>query len=423
MSRITGSGWRTLGQINDEKRGEIGLMTLLLALYAAQAVTGSMVQTALPAVFRAEGMSLERLGLLSFLFLPWALKVLWAPLVDRFGTEPRWILGCQGVLVVLFGAAAALPPQAALTPLVAVLLLMAFAAATQDIATDALGVRMTTRRTRAIASGASTIGGYTGFLLGGALWLWVYAKAGWAPAMITMAAVMALLSLPTLRLRHTPRDPVPERSGRQAVWRPVLANRALMRGLGLMLIWQTSVRLGQGMISPMLVDAGLSFETIAMVRGAGGMGAGLAAAVIGTVITRRMGIPFALTLAGLLLAAVCLALAGWSWTDGAPGLLVILQLALSSATALSFVALYAAMMNWCSPGQTATDFALLQSLDALLAVVCGMGAGLLAGSFGYGAVYVLAAALMLIALPWARHRVTPPEQEEQEHMTKLETVA
>jgi len=35
--------------------------------------------------------SLQEIGLLSLLGLPWTLKVLWAPLVDRFGERRHWI--------------------------------------------------------------------------------------------------------------------------------------------------------------------------------------------------------------------------------------------------------------------------------------------------------------------------------------------
>nr|WP_274857571.1 MFS transporter [Sinorhizobium meliloti] len=136
------------------------VLGLLSGLYAAQSATGSMVQTALPVALRDTGVSLDRIGFLAILIMPWALKFLWAPLVDRFGTQRNWILVCQLALIVFFGVAARLPPETHLPSLSIVLLAMAFVAATQDVATDSLAVHATTQETRGKASGASTGGGY-----------------------------------------------------------------------------------------------------------------------------------------------------------------------------------------------------------------------------------------------------------------------
>ncbi|MBL3566204.1 MFS transporter, partial [Rhodovulum sulfidophilum] len=173
----------------------------LVGLYAAQSITGSMVQSALPVVLRDAGVGLDRIGLLSLLFIPWVLKVFWSPLVDRFATPRRWILTCQGLLCLCFLVGAAFAPERHLGALLPVVFAMAVLAATQDIATDAAGVHATTRRTRSLASGASTVGGYAGFLIGGGLWLWIYARLGWEISMIFLAVAMLLLTLPVRALR------------------------------------------------------------------------------------------------------------------------------------------------------------------------------------------------------------------------------
>ena len=44
----------------------------------------------------------ELISLTSFLQLPWVLKLLWAPMIERFGTKRRWILLTQSCLAALF---------------------------------------------------------------------------------------------------------------------------------------------------------------------------------------------------------------------------------------------------------------------------------------------------------------------------------
>ncbi|WP_222183244.1 hypothetical protein [Geminicoccus harenae] len=69
------------------RSGMLLLACLFGGLYAAQAIAGCMVQTALPTVLRDAGMALDRLSFLYVLFLPWALKFLWAPAIGP--GEPR----------------------------------------------------------------------------------------------------------------------------------------------------------------------------------------------------------------------------------------------------------------------------------------------------------------------------------------------
>lgn len=378
------------------KQGHVALAAMLFGLYAAQSVTGSMVQTALPVVLREAGVPLDRIGMLSLLFLPWVLKLFWAPLVDRFGSPRGWILSCQALLGLCFVGASFFSPVSALAALIPFLVLMAILAATQDIATDAAGIHATRPETRVLASGASTVGGYMGFLIGGGVWLWVYARWGWSISMLVLAVAMLLLALPVLRLR-LPR-PQTQGGGAASLFQG-LRSRKLLAGIGLLVLWQSGVRLASAMAGPMLVDAGLDLEQIAWLRGAGGMAVGLGAAALGTYAVHRFGRLRVLTFAGSVLIAALLGLVWWSLRPGPVWSLAALQITLMAATAVSFVALYAAMMDWCAPGQAATDFAILQSLDAALAVVTGILAGQVAQHWGYAPVFTVAAVLLLLALP------------------------
>lgn len=400
-------------------KSTIPLMTTLIGLYTAQSVTGSVVQTALPVVLRDAGMSLDQIGFLSLLFLPWVLKFLWAPFVDRYGSMQKWILICQFGLIISYTVAAFFAPNINLTALIPVVLIMTVFAATQDIATDANSVYSTTTYTRSLASGASTIGGYLGFLIGAGLWLWIYAKSGWAISMLTMAACVLLLTIPTLLAKSIKAKPKPEHSKRTASLRNILENKILLRGLWLLLLWQIGVRLANAMTGPLLVDAALSLEEIAWIRGTLSMLIGLGAAVCGTYLTHRIGAKAALLVSGLFLILICTGLAIWSFTPNASAAVLInLQLALSAATALSFVAMYAIIMNWCTSSQVATDFAAVQSFDAMLAVLMGIAAGQIAEHSGYGPVFLMGALAVLCGIPLINRCVTTITPQSKTEETK-----
>ncbi len=373
------------------------VLGLLAGLYAAQSITGSMVQTALPVVLRDAGIPLDTIGYLSVLFLPWALKFLWAPLVDRFGSKRLWILICQLGLILCFGVASFLPPSTHLIPLSAVLFIMALIATTQDVATDALGVEATTPETRAKASGASTGGAYLGFLIGAGVWLPVYAYAGWSVSMWVMAGFISLSTLPALTAGRLATG-APAATARPS-FRAVIGNSALMHGLVFLIIYQCGVRLGISMVGPFLVDAGISVAAIGLIKGAGAAVAGIIAAIAGAAITQLLGTRRALAAFAFLNLLACGGLLAFAakYIAGTEILVALLFLQ-NIAVAMSFVALYAAMMNWCAPGQVATDFAVLQSLDALLAIGMGALAGVLGRHVGYPAIFAVASLLLAFAI-------------------------
>jgi hypothetical protein len=60
---------------------------LLSSLYLSQGLPFGFFTQALPVLLRKQGMSLPDIGLTHLLALPWALKFLWSPLMDRYGSE------------------------------------------------------------------------------------------------------------------------------------------------------------------------------------------------------------------------------------------------------------------------------------------------------------------------------------------------
>jgi len=376
------------------------VLGLLAGLYAAQSVTGSMVQTALPVVLRDAGMPLDQIGYRAVLFLPWALKFLWAPLVDKFLTERSWILVCQVGIILCFLVAMALPPQTHMAWLAGVLLVMGVFAATQDVATDSLAVRASDADSRGLASGASTAGAYLGFLIGGGLWLVVYQHAGWAVSMAFMAGFVCLLTIPVFLSSglSAPREKKAAVTRRIGL-RTTFANRTLTQGLIFLVVYQVGIRMGSSLTGPYLVDKGIALDMIGLLRGAGGTVAGFIASSLGALVVQTAGIVRSIVIAAILNAALLAALAVVEFANTvSPAIAVGILVLQVGAVAFSFVALYAAMMNWCNPDQTATDFAALQSIDAILAIAAASVAGVLGKAFGYGWLFSASAAFILVAI-------------------------
>jgi PAT family beta-lactamase induction signal transducer AmpG len=125
------------------------------------------------------GASLTSIGYVNFLGLPWNIKFLWAPLLDIFGTKRRWLVTLQTIVgLVILGVAWAayrVPmenPHGHLTGIALTLVLLAFVAATNDIAIDAYymegirGIREQAAYTghKAMGYRIAVIAGVTGLL-------------------------------------------------------------------------------------------------------------------------------------------------------------------------------------------------------------------------------------------------------------------
>ena len=116
----------------------------VFSTYFAQGFPYMVVRAMSSVFFTDAGMSERALGYLNFLGLPWNLKFLWAPLVDIYATRRGWMVAVQGLIAVFTALLAALCLMAgtgglAGVPtgaLVAVFVLLAFLAATNDIAID-----------------------------------------------------------------------------------------------------------------------------------------------------------------------------------------------------------------------------------------------------------------------------------------------
>jgi MFS family permease len=98
-----------------------------------------------PVFFRRHGATLAEIGWLSGLSIAWSLKVLWSPLIDRFGERRHWIAACLSVMAgsLLVFAGGSQDGVGALAWLA--LAVFCLASATQDVAIDAYTIGLVER--------------------------------------------------------------------------------------------------------------------------------------------------------------------------------------------------------------------------------------------------------------------------------------
>lgn len=386
-------------------------MTLIAALYVSQAIPVGFFIIALPSVLREAGAGLETISLFGALALAWVFKFAWAPLVDRFGSRSRghfrsWILPLQLLAVVSVAVIATTDLVVSLRPLALGGTLFMLVAATQDIATDGLAVRVLKEDERGVGNGIQVGGFYLGQILGGGLVLVLVGRFGWALAMSVMALFMALPLWPVWRYveprtatRVSPSDGVGFGALSRFFRRP-----GAWGWVGLLLVYRAGDAAATRMLGPLLVDRGLSLGSIGLLTGVVSSVGALAGALAGGWLVLRLGRRESLFVFASLHAFAVLGYLVPAFGHARPALLYGVVLAAALTGGLATAAVYTSMMDRSDPATSATDFTLQQSLCAMGPMVGSILSGVVAARFGYAVLFAGCAALAFVAAVLANRR-------------------
>lgn len=380
-------------------------LALLASLYFSQGLPFGFFTQALPPMLRKQGHSLGEIGLTSLLALPWALKFLWAPAVDRFpgaGAAARrkvWIVPLQLAAVALLLALAAADRGGRGGALLMLgVLLLNLVAATQDIATDGLAVDLLAPAERGLGNGIQVAGYRVGMIAGGGILLVLHDRLGGPATLACMAALLALATVPVVLFREpsTTQRPSPTHQARPAIH--FLRRPGAGRLLLLILTYKAGDAFATGMLRPFLSDRGLSLADIGWLLGTVGFASGLAGALAGGALVNRLGRKTALLAFGLCQAV---AVAGYAALALAAVLQPVPLYAVCAAEhfagGMATAALFTSMMDWCAEA-SATDYTVQASAVVVATGIASALAGFSAQAFGYFGHFCLASALALGAL-------------------------
>ncbi|AUX39689.1 MFS transporter [Sorangium cellulosum] len=376
---------------------------LLTSLYVCQGLPFGFFTQALPVLLRKQGISLEGIGLSALLALPWALKFLWAPLVDRFffprlGRRRSWILPLQGLMTVALGLAALREPREGLSPVFIAVLVINLLSATQDIATDGLAVDLLEPGERGWANGIQVAGYRAGMIVGGGALLVLFDRLGWGLTLGAMALAVALLSVPTLLVREAERPGEGARAASvgaiaASFWRRPRAGQVL----ALIVVYKLGDAFAVGMLRPFLSDLGLSLADIGWLLGTVGFVAGLLGALAGGALVLRLGRRTSLVGFG---ALQMVSVIGYVYAArAAPGVPLLAALCAFEhfAGGMATAALFTCMMDWTARESAATDYTIQASAMVIATGLAAAASGFSAGRLGYPLHFTLAAGLAALS--------------------------
>ena len=381
-------------------------LVIIGILNMAQTFPAAFTGTALPFLFRKEGLPLEMFWLLALPTMPTWLRWLMALAVDNFGSErfghrKSWIVPCTLVGTAAYALLAFIPPSLpAVHLIVAILLFKSFVLIAQDVTIDAYAAENMTDRERAPGTAIiNWLAGIAGVLGTGTVAL--VETFGWKPTMLAAAALMLIAATPAM-LR--PEPPVPEaRKRRQAKGQRASLIKTFKRpesGYILPFAWFWGFGAGfmGTMLGPFYADKGLTLTEFGILSPISHLAGSTLAAVTTPLLVSRFGLRSTAMVGVAILPIEGAMFCMFALTSLPPlPLLIVMVSLLCYMTALFTYPVTISRYRWASKAQAGTDYALQSSLAGLGVWMAGSVSGLIASQVVWVYFFQIATTIALTA--------------------------
>lgn len=351
-----------------------------------------------------EKIDLTSIGFMSLAGLPYSLKFLWSPIIDRFrlpfsGRRLGWVAAAQVALALIIGSMYFANPSSSLSAFAALTLLIAFFSASQDIAYDAYKIEVLEKRELGAGAAFSVLGYRAAMIAVGAAAFMLADYAGWRNSYLAIAAVMLMISIVTISFFKEEGGCEPPAGFREAVVTPFseFFERLGFRDASLALIFIIFYKYGDSLVSNMstsfLMLTGFSQTDIGVLSGGIGIFATMAGVVAGGAFLSTAGIRSSLIFFGILQAVSNFMYYALYLTGKNYSIMVLTMVIENICAGLGTAAFVAYIMSLCSKRFSATQYALLTSLMAVSRDIMVAPAGKMAVAAGFGNFFLLTALL------------------------------
>lgn len=360
--------------------------------------------TLLQAWMKEEGVDLTVIGLMALVGLPYTLKFLWAPFLDRFtlpflGRRRGWLLIAQVALLLAIAGLGFTQPRENPWILAFVAFLVTFFSASQDIVVDAYRREDLPDEELGLGSSLYVNGYRVGMLLASGGGLILADHMPFSMVYLIMAACMLPGILTTIFAHEPELTAGTPKTMKEAVFDPLaeyFSRHGALYILAFILLYKIGDTMASAMTIPFYLDIGFSKTEIGTVVKLFGFWATIAGSLIGGTIMLRLGIKRSLWYFGFLQAVstagfAVLARIGHS-VPALSAVIAFENLSSGMGTA-AYVAFMASITN---KRFTATQYALLSSLMGIPRVLASAPTGFLAKNIGWEGFFILCT---LIAIP------------------------
>jgi PAT family beta-lactamase induction signal transducer AmpG len=344
------------------------------------------------------GVDLRTIGIFSLVGLPYTLKFLWSPLMDRFappwlGRRRGWMILTQMCLLLGIAVMGFISPRHAPLMLASIAVFVAFISASQDIVVDAYRTDVLRDPERGLGAATFVTGYRIAMLVGGALALIMSDHISWQYTYLFMAMLMAAGMAGTFFGREPDKKVMPPKTLEDAVWGPLkdfFTRPSAITMLLLIILYKLGDAYAGTMTTTFLLR-GMEFSATEV--GAINKGMGLVATIVGALfggtIMVKLGLYRSLMAFGLLQMVSNLTFMLLAWTGKNYGVMVFAVAFENLSGGMGTAAFVALLMALCNQRYSATQFALLSSLSALGRVFISPTSGYVIESAGWVLFFLL----------------------------------
>lgn len=378
-------------------------LATFFCLYIAQTIPMSFFSTVIPVMMRQENFSLSAIGLLQLIKLPWILKFLWSPLVDRHALTTRdykrWIFSSELIYAILIFAVALLDFKTDFYTILTLIIISFIASATQDIATDALAVLAFNRKDKSLVNSMQSMGSFGGSMIGSGVLLLLFKQIGWnyllpCLALFVIIALLPLLFNKTIDIQTKDKD---QRAKKADVFY-FFTRRDIWKQVGFLFLYYSGLIGTLAMLRPWLVDLGYDMKEIGMMSGVAGTFVGFLSSFIGGMIIRKIGRYKARILfAFFVLIATCYFF-GLSYTIPTTAMLYGGIFLLWGSYGMATIVVYTTAMDCVRPGREGTDFTIQTVITHLSGMLMAILSGKIADHTGYHGLFLFETTIAFISL-------------------------
>lgn len=362
-----------------------------------------LIGSTLQAWMTDSGVDLTTIGFVSLLGLPYTVKFLWSPILDRYklpflGRRKGWMFLFQALLVLAIFSLSLVHPVENIAFVGAIAFMIAFFSASQDIMIDAYRREVLPDDELGLGNSLYVSGYRLGMLVAGAFALFLADQIPWSQVYI----VMALCAVPTILFTIiAPKEGsyVAPNNMREAIVGPLkefFTREGALIFLLFILLYKVGDQMAGNMTTPFILQIGYTKTDIATVAKTFGMIATIVGGLIGGVILLRVNLKVALVGFGFLQAASTLGFAVLTRLPVSFTSLASVIAFENMAAGMGMAAYGAYMLQLTNKKFTATQYALLSSLMGITRVILPAPTGWMANVMGWEMFFIVCT---LMAIP------------------------
>ena len=394
-------------------------MGILLLLGFSSGLPFYLTSKTLQAWMTTAHVDLATIGFLSLVTLPYSLKFVWAPVMDRYvppflGRRRGWVLITQILLLLAIAAMSLHDPQQGLRMLAVNAIAITFFSASQDISLDAYRTDVLNDREMGAGAAVFVMGYRIAMITTGALAFFLADRMPWQTVYLILSTLILIGVATTFFAPEPVLNDAPPKTLVEAVVLPFadFFQRVGMRAVIVLLfivVYKYSDSLAGSMTTPFLLQAGFSQSEVGAVFLGVGVIATIAGVVAGGAVIGKMGINRSLWIFVVFQGLSNLTYYGLSLAGKNHAFMVSAIITENFGLGLVTAGMTAYLMSMCNKRFTATQFALLSSLMAASRDILVAPAGKIAESIGWPGFFLITVAmaippLLLLPLiaPWSR---------------------